>query len=250
MSLFMACTSMLLLASKTFNSFMTQVMLPILASMWCFCSASFSTSPLVAHVVEHVLEMRHAAHLVAVVRAPVVVHPVRGAVQHLAEHVVHVVVVGVVGRRGVVGHHVAHLHHLHHHPHLVHLVVSVAGVGVDLVVGVAVLHLVHHLGEHGGHVVDVLVVVSLVDHRVDESVARPVGGKRELRSVFVAALGDRLLHVDHDKLHVFLAPAALHGLQLLPLLDHLVVHATKGNRGEGKHDKKLHVVSVSLQGSC
>merc|ERR1712039_553630 len=44
MSLFMAWTSMLLLASNTFNSFMTQVMLPILASMWCFCSASFSTS--------------------------------------------------------------------------------------------------------------------------------------------------------------------------------------------------------------
>merc|ERR1719361_1330895 len=42
--LFMACTSMLLLASRTFNSLMTQVMLPILASMWCFCSASFSTS--------------------------------------------------------------------------------------------------------------------------------------------------------------------------------------------------------------
>merc|ERR1719220_1185424 len=205
-----------------------------------------SGGPLVAHVVEHVLEVRHAAHLVAVVRAPVVVHPVRGAVQHFAEHVVHVVVVGVVGRGRVVVQHVAHLHHLHH----VHLVVSVAGVGVDLVVGVAILHLVHHLGEHGGHVVDVLVVVSLVDHRVDESVARPVGGKGELRSVFVAALGDGLLHVDHDKLHVLLAPAALHGLQLLPLLDHLVVHATKGNGGEGKHDKKLHVVSVSLQGSC
>merc|ERR1712088_564453 len=44
MSLFMACTSMLLLASRTFNSLMTQVMLPILASIWCFCSASFSTS--------------------------------------------------------------------------------------------------------------------------------------------------------------------------------------------------------------
>merc|ERR1719220_1540719 len=182
-----------------------------------------SGGPLVAHVVEHVLEVRHAAHLVAVVRAPVVVHPVRGAVQHFAEHVVHVVVVGVVGRGRVVVQHVAHLHHLHHHPHLVHLVVSVTGVGVDLVVGVAIHHLVHHLGEHGGHVVDVLVVVSLVDHRVDESVARPVGGKGELRSVFVAALGD--------------------GLQLLPLLDHLVVHATKGNGGEGKHDKKLHVVS-------
>merc|ERR1711909_49007 len=44
MSLFMACTSMLLLASRTFNSLMTQVMLPPLASIWCFCSASFSTS--------------------------------------------------------------------------------------------------------------------------------------------------------------------------------------------------------------
>merc|ERR1712156_393625 len=33
MSLFMAWTSMLLLASKTFNSFMTHVMLPILASI-------------------------------------------------------------------------------------------------------------------------------------------------------------------------------------------------------------------------
>ena len=140
--------------------------------------------------------------------------------------------------------------HVHHHFLLVHLVVSVVGVVVDLVVGVAVLHLVHHLGEHGGHVDDVLVVVSLVDHRVDESVARPVGGKRELRSIFVAALGNSLLHVDHDKLRFLLALAAFHGLQLLPLLDHLVVHATKGNGGEGKHDKKLHVVSVSLQGSC
>merc|ERR1719285_25740 len=43
-SLFMAWISMLLLASRTFNSLMTQVMLPILASIWCFCSASFSTS--------------------------------------------------------------------------------------------------------------------------------------------------------------------------------------------------------------
>merc|ERR1719242_1720901 len=87
MSLFMACTSMLLLASRTFNSLMTQVMLPILASMWCFCSASVSSSPLEAHGVEHVLELRHAAHGVLVVRgAPVVVHPVR-AIKHVAEHV-------------------------------------------------------------------------------------------------------------------------------------------------------------------
>jgi len=150
----------------------------------------------------------------------------------------------------VVVHHVAHLHHLHHHPHLVHLVVSVAGVGVDLVVGVAVLHLVHHLGEHGGHVVDVLVAVSLVDHGVDESVARPVGGKRELRSVFVAALGDGLLHVDHDKLHVLLAPAALHGLQLLPLLGHFIIHATEGHGGQSENHEQLHIFYVSLQGSC
>merc|ERR1719341_1794674 len=49
MSLFMACTSMLLLASRTFNSLMTQVILPILASIWCFCSASFSTSLSAGH---------------------------------------------------------------------------------------------------------------------------------------------------------------------------------------------------------
>merc|ERR1712203_373205 len=150
MSLFMACTSMLLLASKTFNSLMTQVMLPILASMWCFCSASFST------------------------------------------------------------------------------MVRVAAVGVVVVV-VAVLHLVHHLGEHGGHVVNMFVAVALVDHGVGEPVGGSVGGKGELRGIFMAALGDGLLHVDHDKLHVLLAPAALHGLQLLPLLGHFIIHATEGH---------------------
>ena len=41
-SLFMACTSMLWLAFRTFNS-LTQVVLPILASVLCFCSANFST---------------------------------------------------------------------------------------------------------------------------------------------------------------------------------------------------------------
>merc|ERR1712212_793775 len=46
-----------------------------------------SSGPLEAHGVEHVLEVRHAAHLVlVVVGAPVVVHPVR-AIEHLAEHV-------------------------------------------------------------------------------------------------------------------------------------------------------------------
>merc|ERR1712192_110312 len=46
-----------------------------------------SSGPLEAHGVEHVLEVRHAAHLVlVVVGAPVVVHPVR-AIEDLAEHV-------------------------------------------------------------------------------------------------------------------------------------------------------------------
>merc|ERR1719234_360210 len=166
-SLFMAWISMLLLASRTFNSLMTQVMLPILASMWCLCSASFSTSlsprsrlspaALEAHGVEHVLEVRHAAHLVlVVVGAPVVVHPVR-AIEDLAEHVKGIVVIAVGRRRVVlvVVHHVAHLHHLHHHLHLLHVGVSVVGVAAVWSVGVAVLlHLGHHLGEHGGHVVD------------------------------------------------------------------------------------------------
>merc|ERR1719266_892752 len=147
---------------------------------------------------------------------------------------------------------VAHLHHLHHHPHFVHLGVSmvrVAAVGVVVVV-VAVLHLVHHLGEHGGHVVNMFVAVALVDHGVSEPVGGPVGGKGKLRGIFMAALGDGLLHVDHDKLHVLLAPAALHGLQLPPLLGHFIIHATEGHGGQSEHDKKLHVVSVSLQGSC
>merc|ERR1712192_327837 len=131
-----------------------------------------------------------------------------------------IVVVVAVGRRRVVlvvVHHVAHLHHVG---------VSVVGDAAVWCVGVAVLlHLGHHLGEHGGHVVDLLVLVSLVDHGVGEPVGGPVGGEGELRSVLVAALGNGLLHVDHDKLHVLLAPAALHGLQLLPLLDHFIIHA-------------------------
>merc|ERR1712032_1792125 len=197
-SLFMAWISMLLLASRTFNSLMTQVMLPILASMWCFCSASFSTSLsprsrlspaalLKRMELKHVLEVRHAAHLVlVVVGAPVVVHPVRA---------------------------------------------------------------IEHLAEHGGHVVDVLVLVSLVDHGVGEPVGGPVGGEGELGSVLMAALGNGLLHVDHDKLHGLLAPAALHGLQLLPLLDHLIIHATDGDGGQRENHKQLHAFYVSLQGS-
>merc|ERR1712088_577577 len=182
---------MLLLASRTFNSLMTQVMLPILASIWCVCS--------------------------------------------------------VVGRRRVVIvlHHVLHLHHLHHHLHCVHLGVSVVGEAVAVP-----LHLVHHPGKHGGHVVDMFVVVALVDHSVGESVGRPIGGKGELRSILMAALGNGLLHVDHDKLHVLLAPAALHGLQLLPLLDHFIVHATDGNGGQRENHEQLHAFYVSLQGSC
>merc|ERR1719400_2894584 len=56
----------------------------------------------------------------------------------------------------------------------------------------------------------------------------------------MAALGNGLLHVDHDKLHVLLAPAALHGLQLLPLLGHFIVHATEGNGGERENHEQLH----------
>merc|ERR1712150_322185 len=117
-------------------------------------------------------------------------------------------------------------------------------------VTVLVLHMVHHLGEHGGHVVDVFIVVALVDHGVGEPVGRPVGGEGELRSVLMAALGNGLFHVDHDKLHVLLTPAALHGLQLLPLLGHFIVHATKGNGGQSENHKQLHAFYVSLQGSC
>merc|ERR1719273_2432075 len=147
---------------------------------------------------------------------------------------------------------VAVLHHHHHHPHFVHLGVSmvrVAAVGVVVVV-VAVLHLVHHLCEHGGHVVNMLVAVALVDHGVGEPVGGPVGGKGELWGIFMAALGDGLLHVDHDKLHVLLAPAALHGLQLLPLLGHFIIHATEGHGGQSENHEQLHIFYVSLQGSC
>merc|ERR1711910_268606 len=76
------------------------------------------------------------------------------------------------------------------------------------------------------------------------------GNVRELRSVLMAALGNGLFHVDHDKLHVLLTPAALHGLQLLPLLGHFIVHATKGNGGQSENHKQLHAFYVSLQGSC
>merc|ERR1719384_19916 len=162
-------------------------------------------------------------------------------------------------------------HSHHHHPHhlvlsscvaascvavVVTIVESIASMPLAVVVLVVSSKGIHHLGHyhHFHHLhhflvsMFVAILVSVVGH-LDQVVGEPVEvserGKVGLGGVHLEALGHGLLHVEGVELHVLLAPAALHGLGLGPLHEHLPVLASadadSGDNYQGK--KKLHPVS-------
>merc|ERR1711992_2661 len=206
----------------------------------------------------------HGAHVVigpvlaVVVIVPVVLVVLVGDV-HLGEHIVHVhvVILGPLVLPLLVHHAAHHLHHVLHHVAIVHsvhhlmikvvpvLLIVIAEAVMILVVAADLLHHLHHHHELH-HLVEVLVLAPAVGH-ADQAVGEPVhvseGRQVQLGGVLLHALGHGLLHVDGEQLHVVLAPAALHGLALGPLHEHLVVLAgVGGDRGrDGQHQQHLHL---------
>merc|ERR1711992_98890 len=209
----------------------------------------------------------HGAHVVigpvvAVVVVVPVVPVVLVGVVHLGEHIVHVhvVILGPLVLPLLVHHAAHHLHHVLHHVAIVHSVhhlmikvvpvlsIWTCGVAEVVMVLVVAADLLHHLHHHHElhHLVKVLVLAPAVGH-ADQAVGEPVhvseGRQVQLGGVLLHALGHGLLHVEGEQLHVVLAPAALHGLALGPLHEHLVVLAgVGGDRGhDGQHQQHLHL---------
>merc|ERR1712050_110560 len=173
---------------------------------------------LVLHLFNHVIHLFEFLHVHLITHAIFVVIL---ALHHAIRH--HV----LIHERIIILHIIHHFLELHHHLESIHLLVimwsSIFIVRRPILV----------LMDDTHHLVELVKLVGLHftskgQHNIDKSVNSSVGGKIQLWSINLVALGNSFLHVDSVDLHVVFSPAALHGLGLGPCSEHVRVVAPVG----------------------